>query len=131
VDGAQRVAGAAEGDELGVMRPAAAVDGVEGDGDGQLELALIDVPDLDLAEAAGVAAGGGEPFAVWGEGERLDAFGDADEPGDQARAVGLVQENLVIAGDGEQVAVAAERQAIDDWRLRVDRRMDGQRLRQP
>src|SRR5262249_56552699 len=96
VDGAERIVGAAESDELGIVRPAAAVDGVEGDGDRHLESAFLDVPYLHFAKSARIAAGNCEPFAIGREGKRLDAFGDADETRDQAAAVGLVHENFVI-----------------------------------
>jgi hypothetical protein len=64
VDRPHRVVGAAEADELAVGRPAAAVDGVEGDGHRPQERAVGHVPDLHLAHPRRVAAGDGQPRAV-------------------------------------------------------------------
>ena len=84
IDGPDGVVGAAEGDLAAVGRPARAVNGVVGDGDGELQGLFGDVPDLDFAEPARVAAGHGERLTVGRKGNRLDAFRQADQAAEQA-----------------------------------------------
>ena len=58
IDGTQRIVRTAEREQLGIVRPTRSVDSVEGDRQRQLEGAILDVPNLHLTEATGVAAGG-------------------------------------------------------------------------
>jgi len=125
VDGSQGVVGTAKGHERAVVRPAYAVHRVERHRHGQLELAFLHIPDLDLSEASRRAAADGQARAVRREGQGLDALRQADQPGDQLGAIGLVEQHLVVTGDGQQAAVGGVIEAGDDGGQVVDRRMGG------
>ena len=99
---------AAEGDQLAVRRPTAAVHRVVGDGGREDQLPLLHVPDLDFAHAARQAAGDRQPLAVRREPDGLDPLGHADQPRDQAGAVGLVQQHLMEPGDRQQLAIGRD-----------------------
>ena len=77
-DGAHRVVGAAERDELAVGRPAHAVERVVSDRRGDDELALGDIPDLDFTQSRRIAARHREPFAIGREAQGLHALGKSD-----------------------------------------------------
>ena len=113
VDGPHGVVRAAEGDLGPVRRPARSIDRVISDGDGERELALVDIPDLDLAHPRGSPAGHGEPLAVGREGQRLDPLGEPDQAADQLRSIGLPQEDLMEAGDGQERPIGREGQGRD------------------
>ncbi len=123
VDGAQGVVGAAEGNHFAIRRPAHTVDGVEADGGAQGELALFDVPDLHFAHLGRASAGGGEALAIGRETHALDAFAEADEAGDEFRAIGFPEEHFVEARDGEQGAIGRKGERGDDRRALVDGRV--------
>ena len=107
---------AAEGDLGAVGRPACAVDRVIGDRDREQQLALGDVPDLDLAHPRGASAGDGQLLAVGRERQRLDPLGEPDQPADQLGSVGLPQQDLMEPGDGQQRAIGREVQGRDHRR---------------
>ena len=89
------------------------------------QLAIGDVPDLHFAHARRPAAGDGELRAVGREADRLDSLGHADQPGDEAAAIGFVQQHFVEAGDGQQRAVGRPIERRDHGRAAVDGRMLG------
>ena len=102
VDGPQRVVGAAEGDQFAIGRPAGAVERVVRHRVRQLQLPRRHLPDLHLAEAARRAAGRRQQLPVGRELQRLDALRQADQPGQQRRAVRLVEQHLMIARHRQQ-----------------------------
>ena len=55
--------------------------------------------------------------------DRLDPLGQADQPADQLGAVGLPEQDLVEAGDGQQLAVGREVERRDHRRPGVDGRV--------
>ncbi len=123
LDDTHTVVGAAEGDVLSVGRPAGAIDGIEGDGQGCLQFRGGHVPDLHLAHAAGEAAGDRDLAPVRGKGQRFDALREPDEAGGEAGAVGAVDEHLVEAGYGDQLAVGRVVERGDDGGHFVDGRV--------
>ena len=131
VDGPHGVVRATEGYERAFRVPREAVDGIERDGRRDFEFAFRHVPDLDFAEATRITTRDGEQRPVGVEGERLDPFAEADEPGLQFQIVDAVEQDFVIARHGEQFALGLESQRRDDRRGQVGRGMlgiDGQFL---
>ena len=61
------------------------------------------VPELGFAQQGRRSADRSEDFAVGRKGERLDPLGAADQPPDEFRTVRLMQQDLVKAGDRQQL----------------------------
>ena len=105
VNAAHRVVRATHGDELAVWRPARPIQTVEGVGHGKLQLLLGHVPYLQFARARRTAARDGEPFAIRRENHFLNALGQPHQPRRDAAAIGLVNEDFMVACDRDELAV--------------------------
>ena len=77
------------------------------------------VPELGLAEEGRRAADRAQEFAVGRESDRLDPLRPSDQAGHTARAVRLVQQDLVEPGDGQQRTVRGIGQGRDDGRAGI------------
>jgi len=64
IDDAQRIVGTAESDLGAIGRPAGSKNRVECDGCGELQAAVGDIPDLDLARSRRIASGHSEQLAI-------------------------------------------------------------------
>jgi hypothetical protein len=123
VEGPHGVVGASDGDLRPVRGPTHAVDGVIADGNRERQLLLDYVPDLDLASQARAAGGDGEARPVGREPYGLDALREAHEPGHALRSVRLEEQDLMEAGDGQELPVRRDVDRRKDGRERVDGRM--------
>ena len=122
----QGVIGPADGDQLAVGRPTAAVRAYRSRSTlDPSSLWRSNVPDLDLAVAAGIAAGDEQLRAVAGETHGFDAVRHAHQPRHAGRTVGLPKNRFVKAGHGEQLAVRREIERRDHRAARIDGRMIG------
>ena len=121
----QGVIGPADGDQLAVGRPTAAVQGIETDHVRCKELVRSNVPHLDLAAAAGIAARDEQLRSVARETYGFDSIRHAHQPRDAGRSVGLPKKHLVKAGHGKQFAVRREIERRDHGAVRIDGRMIG------
>ncbi len=101
IDRPHRIVGAAKCDLGAIGRPAHAVNGVVSDRHRKSELAFGDVPDLDFAHARRQPARDGQLLAVGRKRQRLDAFGQSDQPADELGAIRLPEQDLVKPGDGQ------------------------------
>ena len=124
-DDAHGALGAAADERLLVGRPIHAKERITSESEGFCQFSSGHFPNLHLAEEARAATGGGEIFAVRREGEGLDARGVAGQSCGDGGAVGLVQNDLVMGGDGEKAAVGREGEGGDGRRGRIGERSGG------
>src|SRR6185312_845099 len=114
VEAADGVIGATDGEQFAVRRPTQPVNRVESDWRRDDQGFLARVPDLHFAEAAGRSTGDRQPLAVGRERHRIDAFRDADKPRYQMEIFRGIEQHLVVAGDGEELALGIEIERRDD-----------------
>ena len=122
-DRADGVVRATKRDGRAIGRPAHAIHRVVSHRQRQLQFALLDLPNLNLTHACRLPTRHREPFAIRRKAHRLDALGETNEARDNPRAIGLVQQNFMEPGDGEELSIRRIIQRRDHRRQRVNGQM--------
>ena len=105
VDGTQGIVTTAERNQLTIGGPTGPVDRVECHRHRERELPGLRVPNLYFAHAGGQTPRHRQHCPIRRKADRFDAGRKADQPCDQGRLIDVVDQDLVIAGDGEQASV--------------------------
>ena len=78
-----------------------------------------DIPDLEFPATSGQAARHGQLRPVRRKRHRFNPLRCTDEPRDQTTAIRVMQQHLVVAGDGQQASIRGTSQTSNHRRCRV------------
>ena len=113
VEDSHQLVRATDGNESIVMRNRDSVKRIRRSFDRTNEFSLCSIPDLDLAKFGCSATASDQQAPIARKRERLEPRGITEQPCDNARTIGPVQQNLMPCRHGQQIAVGRKRKGTN------------------